>query len=173
MVRCCLSVDEVPAAEVVVVNSVAEHEICGSQHRRGDGDDGLLRTTAVLHAQELGLKVAPLFTARGPRPLDESGLQPGRGVADSCRAAPPGTFIEARAESGPGDQVARAGRSGHVDADFGDQHARGGVAQPGIVVSRSAAPRKGARASPRWPSNRRTAPSSASIWFRCTSIMKR
>ena len=125
-----VSFDEIPAAQVVVPDPIAEHEIGRGQHRGGDGDDGFLWPAAVLHAQELRLEIAPLLAGRGPRGLDEGGLEPGRGMADPGRAPLPGTFIKTRTEAGPGDQMARAGKPGHVDADFRDQHARGGVTHP-------------------------------------------
>ena len=102
-----VSVDEVPAPEVVVLDAVAEHEVRGREHRGGDGDDGFLGAAAVLDAQELRLEIAPLLAGRGPRGLDEGGFQPGRGVAEPGGAALPGTLIEAGTEPRPGHQMAR------------------------------------------------------------------
>ena len=62
-----VSVDEVAATEVAVLDTVAEHEVRGGEHRGRDRDDGFLGAAPILHAQELRLEIAVLFAGRGPR----------------------------------------------------------------------------------------------------------
>src|SRR3989304_8114561 len=114
-----VSVDEVAAPEVVVLDTVAEHEVRGREHRGCDRDDGFLGPAPIFHAQELCLEIAALFPGRGPRALDEGRLQPGGCVTNPGRAAFPGTLIETGTESRPRDQMACAGKPRHVDAEFG------------------------------------------------------
>ena len=42
-----VSFGEVPTAQAVVLDPIAEHELRRGQHRGGDGDDGFLRAAAV------------------------------------------------------------------------------------------------------------------------------
>src|SRR5258708_15400788 len=67
---------EVLWPEVVILDAVAEHEICGREHRSGDGENRFLRSTTALEAKKLGLEITPLLPGRAPRRLDQGGLEP-------------------------------------------------------------------------------------------------
>jgi len=74
-------------AEVVVFDAVAQHEVGGSEHRSGDGEDGLLGAAAGPKAEELSLQVTLLYPNARPCGGDERGLEPGVALADPGRTA--------------------------------------------------------------------------------------
>ncbi len=45
-----------------------------------------------------------------------------------------GRLLDAGCEAGPGDQMARGGEAAHVGADLGDDHLRGGAADPTDLI---------------------------------------
>ena len=126
-----VAVRQVPAAEVVVVLLAEEHEVGGGQHGGGDRDDGLLRTALPFEAPKLRLEIALFLPGRGPRGLDQRHPQPGGRVTDPGRAALAGTFVEARTQTRPRNQMARTGEPGHVHANLGDDHPRDRLTDPG------------------------------------------
>src|SRR5438445_13742832 len=65
---------EVVGTEVAVGDAVAEDEVGGSEHRGGDGNDGLLGAAAGLEAQELGAQIAGFGADGGPGGGDEGGF---------------------------------------------------------------------------------------------------
>src|SRR6266567_9580994 len=65
---------EMGGPEVPVIDAVPEHVVGRGQHRRGDGDDGLLWAPATLEAEELRPEVAVVLAGGGPRGLDERRL---------------------------------------------------------------------------------------------------
>src|SRR5258708_8888742 len=79
---------EVLWPEVVILDAVAEHEMHGREHRRGDREDRFLRSTTALEAKKLGLEIAPLLPCRAPRRLDQAGLE----VRAMANAAPANTI---------------------------------------------------------------------------------
>ena len=126
-----VAVSQVPAAEVVVVRLVAEHEVSSGQHGSGDRHDGLLRAAPALEPSKLRLQIAPVLPGRRPRGLDQRCLQPRRRVTDPGRAALARTLVEARAQARPRDQMSRTGKPRHVHADLGDEHPRDGLTDSG------------------------------------------
>src|SRR6266700_7180184 len=102
---------EMVSPEIPVVDAIAEHVVGGREHRRRDREDGLLGAPASLEAEELGAEVAVLLAGGGPRALDEGGLQPGVTGAGAGGATLAGTLVEARAEPGPGDEMAGRGKA--------------------------------------------------------------
>src|SRR3712207_6163544 len=123
---------EVVGAEVAPEGAVAQHVPEGGEHGGGDGADGLLGATALPQPLELRPEIAVLLAAGGPGALDEGGLQPGRALAQPRGAALARALVVARAQAGPGDQVAGGGEAAHVEADLGEDHLRGEVADPGV-----------------------------------------
>src|SRR5712691_6803581 len=67
---------EVLCSEVDVVEAALEHVVGGGEDRGGNGEDGLFRSSPGPEAEELGLQVAAAHPDRGPRRLDERGLEP-------------------------------------------------------------------------------------------------
>ena len=66
-----VAVRQVPAAEVVVVRLVAEHEVSSGQHGSGDRHDCLLRAAPALEPSKLRLQIAPVLPGCRPRGLDQ------------------------------------------------------------------------------------------------------
>ncbi len=60
---------ELVGAEILLEGAVAKHVVGGGQDGGSDGTDGLLGSTAVTRALELGLQVAGLFASTGPGTL--------------------------------------------------------------------------------------------------------
>lgn len=121
---------EVIGAEVAVIDVVLEHVPDGGEHRAGDGEDGFLGAASRLQALELGLQVAALDADGCPRGGDQGGLEPGRALAGSSRAAFAGGLIVSRAHRRPGEQVGGGFEARHVDADLGDDDACGDLTDP-------------------------------------------
>src|SRR3990172_6320093 len=119
------------SAEVPGIDAVLEHVVGGSEHRRRDRDDGLLRAPATLEAEELRAEGAVLLAGGGPRALDEGRLQPGVAGARAGGPALAGTLVEARTEPGPGDGMAGGGKASHAQADLGDDDASDSPAHAG------------------------------------------
>src|SRR5215212_1583353 len=122
---------EVVGPEVAPEGAVAQHVPDGGEHGRGDGADGLLGAAALTQPLELRPEIAVLLAAGGPGALDEGGLQPGRALAQPVGAPLARALVAARAEAGPGDQVARGREAAHVGADLGDDHPGGEIADAG------------------------------------------
>src|SRR3954452_7565400 len=118
-------------AKILIEGAVAKHVIGGGQDGGCYGADGLLGSAAVAQALELSLKVAALFAGAGPSALDQRGLEPRRALAQPGGASLAGALVVARAEPGPGDQVAGGREAAHVDADLGDDDLRGQVTKAG------------------------------------------
>src|SRR5436309_1917745 len=116
-----VSAIEVVGAEVAIVDAVFEHVVGGREHRGGDGEDGFLRAPATLDPQELGPTVAVLFPGGCPRGLHESGRQPRITRPRPIREALAGALVEPGAEARPGDEMARAGKAGHIEGDLADE----------------------------------------------------
>jgi len=122
---------EVVWPEVLVEGAIAQHVVGGGEDGGCDGADGLLGSTAVAQALELGLQVAGLLACGGPGALDQRRLEPGCSVAQAVGAALAGALVVARAQPGPGDQVACGGEPAHVGADLGDDDLGGQVTDAG------------------------------------------
>src|SRR5436309_15828923 len=73
------AIEEVPA-KVVVVHTVLEDVIGGSQDRRRDRDDGFLGPAAALQAKKLGMEVRVFLVDGDPGGMGERGLEPGVAV---------------------------------------------------------------------------------------------
>jgi len=84
-------------AEILVEGAVTEPVVGGGQDRGGDGTDGLLRSSTVTQALELGLQGAGFFAGTGPGALHQGGLEPRRALAQPGGASPAGTFVMTRA----------------------------------------------------------------------------
>ena len=67
---------EVVSTEVMVFDAVAEHEVGRGQHGAGDREDRLLGAAPALDAEELRAQVPVLLVRRGPRGIDQGGLEP-------------------------------------------------------------------------------------------------
>src|SRR5438093_335218 len=80
---------EVIGAEVAVRDAVAQHVEAGAEHRRGDGEDGLLRTAARLQPQERGLQVRAFRSRARPCGGHHGGLEPWSALSDAGGAAFP------------------------------------------------------------------------------------
>ena len=122
---------EVVGAEVVVLGAVAQHVVRGGEHRGGHGEDGLLGAAASLDAQELRSQVAGLDAYRGPGGGHQGGLDPGAALAHAGGATLAGALVAARAQPGPGDQMAGTGEARHVHADLRHHDAGRQVSDPG------------------------------------------
>ena len=97
---------EVCGAQIVPFGAVAQHVPDGGEHRGGHGDDGLLGAAACTQAVELRLQVAAFDLDGGPGGLHEGGLEPLAAAAQPGAAALAGALVVARAQAGPGQQVA-------------------------------------------------------------------
>src|SRR5215213_320269 len=86
---------------------------------------------ATAQPLELRPEIAVLLAAGGPGALHQGGLQPGRALAQPVGPPLAGALVVARAEAGPGEQVAGGGEAAHVGADLGDDGPGGGVADAG------------------------------------------
>src|SRR3954467_795434 len=118
-------------AKILIEGAVAKHVIGSGQDGSRYGADGLLGSAAVAQALELSLKVAALFAGAGPGALHQRGLEPRRPFAQPGGASLAGALVVARAEPGPGDQVAGGREAAHVGADLGDDDLRGQVTEAG------------------------------------------
>src|SRR5262252_4463653 len=107
---------EVVGAEVAIVEVVFEHMIGRDEHRRGDGEDGFLRASTALEAEELRAEVSVLGAGDSPGGLHEGGLQPKIAGADADGEALAGTLVKAGAEAGPGHEMANGGKADHIEA---------------------------------------------------------
>src|SRR6266496_279610 len=103
---------EMGGPEVPVIDAVPEHVVGRGQHRRGDGDDGLLWAPATLEAEELRPEVAVVLAGGGPRGLDERRLQPGIAGTRTGGVALARALVEPRTEPGPGDDRSEERRVG-------------------------------------------------------------
>src|SRR5262245_16090624 len=74
------------------------------------------RTTPRADAVKLSLEVGAFGSCRRPGALHEG---PGRALANAGRSALTCTFVAARADARPGDQVTAGGKAAHVNADLG------------------------------------------------------
>src|SRR5437667_9031823 len=57
---------EVIRAEILILDAIAEHEVGGGEHGRGDGEDRLLGSAASSEAEELGVQIAVLHANGRP-----------------------------------------------------------------------------------------------------------
>src|SRR5215211_5147348 len=80
---------------------------------------------------ELGLEVALLLAAGGPRALDQRGLEPRRPLTQTGGAALACALVVARHQAGPGQQMAGGGEAAHVGADLGSNDLGGQRANAG------------------------------------------
>src|SRR6516164_4050118 len=72
---------------------------------------------------KLRLQVAGLLAGGGPGALDESGFEPGGGLAHAGRAPLAGALVIPRTQAGPGDQVSSGREAAHVAAALGKDDA--------------------------------------------------
>ncbi len=117
--------------EVAPEGAVAQHVPGGREHGGGDGADRLLGAAALAQPLELGPEIAVLFARCRPGALHEGGLPPARALAQPVGPPLAGALVVARAETGPGNQVAGGGEAVHVGADLGDDGPGGEVADAG------------------------------------------
>ncbi len=122
---------EVLAAEVVVLDAIAQHVEGGGEHRGGHGEDGFLGAAARLDAQELGAQVAVLDAHGSPGGGDQGRFDPGAALAHAGGATLAGALVAARTQPGPGHEMAGAGEARHVHADLRHHDAGRQVRDPG------------------------------------------
>src|SRR5438552_16871653 len=121
---------EMVGSEVAIIGTVAKHVVSGREHRRRHGQYRFLRAPATFDPQELSAKIAVFLTSGGPRGLDERGLEPRVARARAIGQAFAGALVQAGTETRPRHEVGGAREAGHVEADFGDDHARDGFTDP-------------------------------------------
>jgi hypothetical protein len=109
---------KVSGPEVLVECAVFEHVIGRREDGGGNGADRFLRPASSAQSHELRVEVGGLSARSGPAALNECGLQPGGTRAQAGRAALAGTFVVARAQTGPRAQMRGRGKPAHVGADL-------------------------------------------------------
>ena len=110
---------EVIVPEVLIAGAILEHVIDSGEDGSGDGANGLFGAASGTDAVELGLDVAALLARRSPAALDQGGLKPRSTLSHAGRAPLTGTLVVLGAQTGPGDEMRRGGKSAHVVADLG------------------------------------------------------
>src|SRR6266851_6834114 len=122
---------EVGGAEVLVLGTVFEHVVGGGEDGCGHGADRLLGAAPGAQAVELGVEVAVLLFRAGPGALHQQGLEPGSALAHAVGSALASALVVARAQAGPGDEMAAGGEAAHVHSDLGDDASRSLLADAG------------------------------------------
>src|SRR5262249_13497871 len=109
---------------VVIHRSGLEHVIDRGEDGCSDGHDGLFSSASCPDAVELGTQITVLLAHRRPGTLDQCGFKPGCALAQAIGPAFARTFVVARADTGPRDEMAVGGEAAHVDADLGEDALR-------------------------------------------------
>ena len=95
-----------------------EDVVDGSQQHKGDGDDGLLVTTALLQSE---IAMADFWVLLCPDSTERTLHQQGLDVCPSPAA--PGGFLFFRhfhCKPSPGAEMLRGGKNGHIHANLRD-----------------------------------------------------